>query len=342
MNALAASRIETQSLAIGYAVHRGAPKVVASGIGVRIAAGELVCVLGPNGAGKSTLLRTLAGLQAPLAGRVLLDGVSVHAIPPRQRARALSVVLTDRVSAGLLDVYSLVSLGRSPYTDWAGTLTPHDHDVVQAALRSVDAEPFATRRVVELSDGERQRVVLARALAQQPRLLVLDEITAFLDLPRRVEIMRLLRRLARDTQTAILLSTHDLELALRTADRIWLMPKDGSTLVGSPEQLVLSGAFEGAFRSEGVEFDAATGMFRLHREPHGDVEVIGDSLHAIWTGRALERHGYRLRPAGSGSAMTVIVDGSAPTWTLARDGMETAFDSVDALVTACVPGNGVR
>lgn len=172
------SHIETKSLEIGYDAGKTGRTVVARNINLRLNPGELVCLLGPNGAGKSTLMRTLSAMQAPLAGQVLLDGKNIHRMDARERARVLSVVLTERITVGLLDVYTLVSLGRYPYTGWNGKLTEQDHQVIQWALQVVNASEFANRQVLELSDGERQRVMMARALAQQPRLMVLDEITA--------------------------------------------------------------------------------------------------------------------------------------------------------------------
>jgi iron complex transport system ATP-binding protein len=242
---------------------------------VALNAGELVCLLGPNGAGKSTLLRTLAALQPPLAGRVLLDGADLHAMPARERARRLSVVLTDRIQVGQLTAYTLFGLGRYPHTNWSGRLTEADHAVIRRALAATGATDLAARPVGDLSDGERQKVLIARALAQEPRLMVLDEITAFLDLPRRVEVMRLLGRLARTTENAVLLATHDLDLALRSADRIWLLPRGGPLQVGAPEDLILSGAFESVFATEGVAFDRADGSFRLHRAYHSVVTLVG-------------------------------------------------------------------
>ena len=208
----------------GYAAN-GQPTAVSSRIDETLRAGELACLIGPNGAGKSTLMRTMAGLQIPLEGVVRFDGADVHRMPPASRARHLAVVLTEPVHVPMLTAYDLVAFGRVPYTDWGGTLAAHDRDMVRQALEAVGATELGSRQVVELSDGERQRVMIARALAQEPAAMILDEITGFLDLPRRIEIMQLLRRAAHEWGCAVLLSTHDLDLALRTADRIWLMPK---------------------------------------------------------------------------------------------------------------------
>ncbi len=281
------------NLEIGYRSRQGMTSV-ARNINLNLEDGEFVCLLGPNGAGKSTLMRTIAGMQAPLNGSVLLDGVDIRALTPNQRAARLSVVLTERVTAGLLTGYAMASLGRFPHTRWFGTLTAKDHEAVREAIESAGAQAFSDRFVSELSDGERQRVMLARALAQEPRLMILDEITAFLDLPRRIEMAGLLRRLAGQGERSVLISTHDLDLALRTADRIWLMHADGSLVTGAPEDLVLDGSFARAFADEGIEFDPSHGSFKLRRDGGGPIRLIGgDSLQRRWTARALERSGFR-------------------------------------------------
>ena len=286
--------LQSYELAIGYGLARRERRVVGQGLNLTLKGGELVCLIGPNGAGKSTLMRTLAGMQPALGGRVLLLGDEVGGLKANELARRLSVVLTERIDVGMLSAFELVALGRYPYTEWSGALSAHDEDVIQWALKAVGAGQLADRSVGELSDGERQKVLIARALAQEPALMLLDEPTAFLDLPRRVEIMRTLRDLARSTGRAILLSTHDLDLALRSADRIWLMPLGGQLQAGAPEDLVLSGAFEAAFRGEGIEFDAATGSFRVSRRTGGQVLLTGEGLEAVWTARALERAGFEV------------------------------------------------
>ena len=291
----------SSDLTIGYRQPRRADIVVAQNLSVALHPGELVCLLGPNGAGKSTLMRTLAGMQLPLAGTVCVgdkNPVDIHDLPPRELARRLSIVLTQRVDAGNLSAYDLVALGRYPHTDWAGRLSPKDRSVITWAIQAVGAQSLADRPVGELSDGERQKIMIARALAQEPQIILLDEPTAFLDLPRRVEIMGVLRDLARSTGTAILLSTHDLDLALRSADRIWLMAGDGTLRTGAPEDLVLNGAFAQTFRSEGVEFDPLSGSFHINRRAAGVVGLIGEGLPAVWTTRALEREGFCVEHEG--------------------------------------------
>lgn len=289
--------LELKNLSIGY-TQRKQQKVVASNISINLYGGELVCLLGPNGAGKSTLMRTLSGAQKPLGGQVLLNGEIVHDLPARKLAKKLSLVLTERVQAGMLSAYEVVALGRSPHTNWAGKLTNKDHEIIQWAIEMSGANELANRVLSELSDGERQKIMVARALAQEPEVMILDEVTAFLDLPRRVEIMNLLRKLAHTTNKAILLSTHDMDLALRNADCLWLLPKEGKFQVGAPEDLVLNGAFEKAFASEGVVFNRNNGAFQTQQIYDHSVQLIGKGEGALWTKRALERVGIDTKEEG--------------------------------------------
>jgi iron complex transport system ATP-binding protein len=330
--------LTTRNLEIGYRLPRRESRAVAKDINIALHRGELVCLLGPNGAGKSTLMRTLCAMQPALGGTVELDGADVFTVSPKERARRLAVVLTERVSAGLLDAYTLVSLGRHPHTGWTGRLTPTDHDVIRWALEATGAAEFAQRHIGDLSDGERQRVMMARALAQEPSVMILDEFTAFLDLPLRVEMMRLLRSLARQTNRAILLSTHDLDFALRTADQVWLLPKDGKLHAGLPEGLVLDGSFQKAFESEGVTFEANKGAFRVH-EPHDRAIVVkGEPLGAFWTARALERHGYQVLTDGATNASVHVEQRDAHLrWRLALPGETREFAALGELLRSVGP-----
>jgi iron complex transport system ATP-binding protein len=189
--------LRVRELTTGYRDARRSPVVVARELTAGLSAGELVCLLGPNGAGKSTLLNTLSGALPPLSGRVHLGEDDVHSLPPSARARRIGVVLTDRIATGLLTSFQLVCLGRHPYTDWLGRLSPRDVEIAEWALEATGAIDLRERWVGELSDGERQRVLVARALAQEPEVLLLDEVTAFVDLPHRVQLMRLLHAVAR-------------------------------------------------------------------------------------------------------------------------------------------------
>lgn len=187
--------------------------------------GMLTCLIGANGAGKSTLLRTIAGFQLPLEGTVLLGGDDVRALSPRQRAERMAVVLTDRPDVMCTTVWEMVATGRAPFTGFWGRLSGKDRNIVTRSLRLVGIEWMADRTVASLSDGERQKVMIAKALAQQTPVILLDEPTAFLDYPSRVEVMQLLLNIAHEEHKTVLLSTHDLDLALHTADRLWLFEK---------------------------------------------------------------------------------------------------------------------
>lgn len=329
------SVLQTHKLAIGYRASRQPDKVIAEDLALSLHGGELVCLLGPNGAGKSTLMRTLAGMQKPLAGWVTLSGTNIAHLTPRQRAKRLSVVLTDKPNVGLLNGYALVALGRHPYTDWTGRLTRYDEEVVRWAVAAVDALELADRPVMELSDGQRQKFMVARALAQEAELIMLDEPTAFLDLPRRAEMMRLLRQLAAATGRAILLSTHDLDLALRSADKLWLMA-GGRVRVGAPEDLVLNGAFEAAFQGEGVHFDRATGAFSVDSQPGQTVIVRGHGIPHTWTRRALQRAGYIVETSATSDVdaphITLRGDVDQPLWTLRQGGEERVCASISDLL----------
>lgn len=188
--------------------------------------GMLTCLIGANGAGKSTLLRTIAGFQSPLEGTVLLGGDDVRALSPRQRAERMAVVLTDRPDVMCTTVWEMVATGRAPFTGFWGRLSGKDRGIVTRSLRLVGIERMADRTVASLSDGERQKVMIAKALAQQTPVILLDEPTAFLDYPSRVEVMQLLLNIAHKEHKTVLLSTHDLDLALQTADRLWLFEKE--------------------------------------------------------------------------------------------------------------------
>ena len=329
---MAEAILKTKNLAVGYKHGRRSSRVVARDIDVSLRRGEFVCLLGPNGAGKSTLIRTLVGMQQPLDGHVYLMGRDIADMSATEVAQVLSVVLTDRMSVGIMAVRDLVGLGRYPHTDWIGRFTDEDERVVSWAIRAARAEDLAYRNVAELSDGERQKVMIARALAQQPDLMILDEPTAFLDLPRRAEIMALLQDLAHSKGKAILLSTHDLDLALRCADRIYLLPFEGALQTGAPEDLILNGAFEGAFQSDGVRFDADTGAFKLNAQRgRASVAVSGEGRRAYWTKRALERVGFRVQDGGSEWRVNIR---EGDTWCVEHSGLVREYDSICDLIAA--------
>lgn len=251
--------LRLQNLTCGYP-RLPAPVVTAPDL--ELPQGSFVCVIGRNGAGKSTLMRTLAGLQPALSGSAVLEGTDIARLGARERSKRIAVVTTERVSSPGLYARDVVEIGRQPFTDWQGRLSSEDLKAVEDAFRKAGAMPFAPKLFDALSDGERQRVMIARALAQSPRLMILDEITAFLDLPGRVAIMSLLRRHARETGTIILVSSHDLELSLEMADKLWVV--DRNTLNhAAPSDTTLRTQIATSFESAEVRFDPGSGRFLL-------------------------------------------------------------------------------
>lgn len=321
--------MRTKELEIGYKKGKQVEKVVSSGLNLQLCPGELVCLVGPNGSGKSTLLRTITGLQKPLSGQVLLHGQPIESYDNKALARNISVVLTTPVQVGAMRVYDLVGLGRFPFTGLFDQMREEDHAIVRISLEMAGASALTERYVQTLSDGERQKVMIARALAQEPSVLMLDEPTAFLDLPGRVSVMQLLRDLAHGHDKAILTSTHDLDLAMRSADRVWLMNRDGLVMHGAPEDLALDGSFGETFSHGKVHFDASTGQFDMNGKPSQKIILRADGLNRIWAERALGRVGYLVADEGE---MTVeALNGS---WRLEKNGNSETFDTLYALLQA--------
>ena len=219
--------ITLEQLSVGY---KGFPPVV-SNINVEIKSGELTCLIGSNGIGKSTLLKTLTGFLPKLSGRLLLDGRDINMLSQRERAKYISIVLTYKSDVQNLSVTEMVGMGRMPYTGFWGKLNANDQTIVAEAIEMVGIEHLKNRMIQTLSDGERQKVMIAKALAQQTPVILLDEPTSFLDFPSTVEMLQLLHRLAKETNKVVFLSTHDLELALRIADRLVELNKNGLQVV---------------------------------------------------------------------------------------------------------------
>ena len=278
--------IELKDLTIGYA-QKNNTKVVASGINATLHSGRLTCLIGANGIGKSTLLRTLSAFPPPLSGEIFIDHESpipLSTLTDKQLSRLIGVVLTEKPDVQNMTVFELVGLGRSPYTGFWGRLNEDDKEVVKESLRLVGIESLQDRLIQTLSDGERQKTMIAKALAQQTPVIYLDEPTAFLDYPSKVEMLTLLRHLARETGKTIFLSTHDMELALQIADELWLMtagtpssdtaespsnnglcqnPKETTLIIGTPRELAFNGSLSHFIDRPGLHFDPQTLAIRV-------------------------------------------------------------------------------
>lgn len=267
-----------KNLSVGY-TEGTSQHVLFENIDLELRAGELVCFMGANGIGKSSLIRTLAGLQLPISNASLN-------IDPKK----ISVVLTDRVNTINMTVAELVTLGRYPYLDWNIRLSDEDKSIVERAIHDTHIQSISNKKLFELSDGQLQMAMIARALAQDTPIILLDEPTAHLDLNNRVEIMNLLRKLARNSTKAILVATHELDLALQTADVIWLAGKNKKLISGIPEDLVLNGSFDEIFQFKG--FDLKTGKVFHEAWRNKMVKLVGDGYEYLWTKNALERNGF--------------------------------------------------
>jgi iron complex transport system ATP-binding protein len=309
--------LRAKKLAIGWKGRGREP--LSSGIDLVVDSGDFAVLVGPNGSGKSTLLRTLVGLQPALSGSVELCGTELRRISVEERATRVACVFTDRADSGYLSVFDVAAFGRYPYTDSRNRLGPEDAALVERSIAAVGLAGLEDRRFSELSDGERQKALVARAIAQDCPLLVLDEPTAFLDAPARVEIFHLARVLAHSGGKAVVFSTHDIDQALRYADTLLLMDRGHRLEKGAPEDLAVSGAIGRAFDGESFRFDVSTGSFRSAERGIGlKVELVGpEGPIKDWTGRLLERLGCTVCRAGSeASAIRVSLLDDRPAFEL--------------------------
>lgn len=318
------SLLKANSLTIGY-LHQGKKQVIQENLNLQVHSGEFICLIGPNGTGKSTLLKTLSGLQKPLKGWVELNGQNLKGLSASKRSNLISLVLTDKVNIENATVHHVVAMGRMPYSNWWGVMNESDETIIQNAVQLVHLEHKMNTLISELSDGERQRVMIAKAFVQDTPIMILDEPTAHLDLPNRVEIMLLLHRMVHQTGRSVLLSTHELDMALQAADSIWLMAANGGVVTGIPEDMVLNGIFEDAFRSQHFVFNATNGNFSMNYHLSHTIRVQGEKTRMYWTLRALARAGYA---AVDSAQRNLVVTQDA--WIL--DGVP--YESIGALLQA--------
>ena len=285
--------ISAQHLDIGYRTGGDGIKRVHSDLNIALYAGELTCLLGANGAGKSTLLRTLSGAQPSLSGDVCINGKPLKEISRHNLSQTIGVVLTDKTAIGGLTVREVVALGRQPHTGFFGILSAHDKQVVEESLEACGIADKGARYMASLSDGERQKVMIAKALAQECPIVLLDEPTAFLDIVSRIEVMSLLHRIATEHHRAILLSTHDIEQALVLSDRLWLLSREKGLTSGVTEDLILSGCLNDLFPHSDIHFDPLHGSYypTVHRHKSATV-VCHDETLLHWAINLLNRNGY--------------------------------------------------
>ena len=251
--------MRTKSLSIGYR-SRSKVQVISQNADVELGAGRLVCLVGRNGIGKSTLLRTLSGMQPALGGDIFVEGMPMQDIPSRELAKKISLVLTERPPTSNLTVKELIALGRQPYTNWIGKLRQEDMQQIRVAMEQSELCDLGDKRCDELSDGQFQRAMICRALAQDTDIIILDEPTAHLDVQHKVETFKLLRRISRELHRAILISTHEIQLAAQIADELWLMTENG-IYCDTPGNILKTNGLNLLFDANSVEFDAITMQF---------------------------------------------------------------------------------
>lgn len=285
--------IAASHLSIGYHSGNQQTTMVHPDLSFDLWAGELTCLLGPNGAGKSTLLRTLSAFQPALGGELWLEGRPLADYSEREKSRKIGVVLTDKTQAGGLTVSELIALGRQPHTGFWGRLNRRDHQLVAEAMEAVGIAHKARNYTAELSDGERQKVMIAKALVQECPLILLDEPTAFLDVVSRIEIMTLLHSIAREQHKTILLSTHDIDQALIQADRLWLLAPGVGLRSGVTEDMVFNGGLDSLFDHDKICFDRARGgYFPVVLDYRKVIVKTADPVLWHWCVNALNRYCY--------------------------------------------------
>ena len=322
--------VTTTGLSLGF---RGKPfnTILHTDVNLEVNSGELSCILGPNGAGKSTLIKTIAGFLSPIKGDVRIFDQPVQELSNRELSFTLSVVLTDKVSVLHSKVKDIVIMGRYPYTSRFARLKQSDLELIEFAMSQVGISQMKNRLFHDLSDGEKQKVLIAKALAQDTPLIVLDEPTAFLDFPSKIEVMQILLHLTRTSGKTILLSTHDVELALQVADRIWLMDKGKEIVSGAPEDLVINDQLNHFFRKENIFFDPESGSFRLSQQHRRKVGLKSTHPMAVWLKRGLERIGYKvLEP--SENLHSVMMNDERNILLISPEGERINYSSIESLL----------
>jgi iron complex transport system ATP-binding protein len=331
MNPTGEKILSFESLLIGYKTG-SSRNILLPPLNAFALKGELIAVVGQNGIGKSTLLRTVTGIQESLGGVLYLKNKALREYSRFSLAQNIGYISTEPVRVANMKVYDLVSLGRFPYTSWTGKLGDSDHEAISGAIEKVGMKDLAGRYINELSDGERQRAMIARVLAQDTDLLVMDEPTAFLDIRSKYEIVHLLHDLSRDRGKTIIFSTHDLLTAIGEADKIWLTLKV-ALIEGAPEDLILNGAFNSLFDDSSVDFNASDGSFTFKRKVRGRIFLDVKGSAKYWTGKAINRAGFEISDVQSGARFKITQEEDQKRWIINDDSAFLEFESIYDLVS---------
>ncbi len=321
--------VELRELNVGYAT-KNEKNIILKGINARLEKGKLTCFLGRNGAGKSTLLKTILGVLEPLEGSINISGKTLNEISANERSKKISAVLTDVVRIEHISVEEFVSLGRIPHTNWRGSLEKIDKQHIENAISICEIEDIRSKIISELSDGQLQKVNIARAICQDTDLILLDEPTAHLDVSNKFKVFEILRKLAIDYKKAIFIITHDLELAFQNADMLWVIDKNGDMQSDVTEDLLLDKKIIDSFLTSNFEFDYVSGKFLYKRESRVSFQLIGDNESTYWTKQALYKNGYGVDKK---SNYTLKIDSKSKRWDLFNDEKElNNFSSIKELI----------
>jgi len=284
--------LNLDSLRIGYQSGKS-KKVLLPPITSSACRGELIAVIGRNGIGKSTLLRTLTGLQPPLGGNIFYYGKKISGYSKMELAQKVGFISTEIVKVSNMKVYDLVALGRFPHTNWIGKIESNDRSKINDALAKTSMQTFSMKFVSRLSDGERQKVMIARLIAQDTSIMIMDEPTAFIDIAGKYEILQLMHTLTHTSDKTIIFSTHDLQMAINQSDKIWLI-LENELIEGAPEDLMIAGAFDHLFDSSIVDFNSEDGTFSFHNNTKGSIYIEGKGHKRHWTEKAISRAGFHV------------------------------------------------
>jgi iron complex transport system ATP-binding protein len=321
--------LSLDSLKIGYVAGRK-ENVLLPPLNAFAGKGELIAVIGRNGIGKSTLLRTLTGLQPSLGGDIYYSRKNIRDYSRMDLAQKVGYISTEIVKVSNMTVYDLVALGRFPHTNWTGKIDSENHRIIMDSIEKTSMSSFCQRFVSELSDGERQRAMIARILAQDTGIMIMDEPTAFLDIGSKYEILHLLHVLSRKNEKTIIFSTHDLHMALSQSDKIWLI-LDNKLMEGAPEDLMSRGAFDHLFDSSPVQFNSENGTFSFRSEARGCIYIYGEGILRHWTEKAINRAGFTVSDVKT-TPYIIIPSESNSKWQLSSGASSFEFGSIYELI----------